>query len=151
MRGQFYLPENVVDLGCLTQPQQEVGGAVIATFAPATNKESDFIIMTVICSLIKRDIGMDMSPQKFFDKIFYVNKNLKEATKVKPAIQYHSHPGFWRDGNDEIGTSTQFSYDGLHPNSPNGRKLYAKSLKALIHHRVRDVNLGRECRQYAAF
>ncbi len=47
MRGQFCLPENVVDLGCLTQPQQEVGGAVIATFAPATNKESDFIIIII--------------------------------------------------------------------------------------------------------
>ncbi len=94
---------------------------------------------------------MDMSPQKYFDKIFYVNKNLKEATKVESAIKCHSHPGFWRDGNGEIGTSTQFSYKGLHPNSPNGRKLYAKSHKALIHHGVRDINLGYECRQYPAF
>ncbi len=109
------------------------------------------INLTVICSLIKCDIGMDMSPQKFGDKIFYVNKNLKEATKVEPAIKYHSHPGFWRDRNGGIATSTQFSYDGQHPNSPNGCKLYAKSIKASIHYGVRDINLGRECRQHPAF
>lgn len=80
---------------------------------------------------------MDMSLQRFFDMIFYVNQNLKEATKLEPANRYHTYPEFWRDGNGEKGNSTQFSYHGLHPNSPNRRKLYAKSLQALIHHSVR--------------
>ncbi len=43
--GQFCLPENVVDLGCLTQLPQEIGGVVITTFTPATYEESDFIII----------------------------------------------------------------------------------------------------------
>ncbi len=129
---QFYLPENIVDLGCLTQLQLEVGGAVIITFVPATQEESDFIIIIEILS------------SKYLQNILWY-------ILMETAIKYHSHPGFWRDVNGEIGTSKQFSYDGLHPNSQNGRKLYAKSLKALIHHGVRDVNLGRECHQYPAF
>ncbi len=50
MRGLFRLPEKVFDLGCLTQLQQEVGGAVITTFALATKEESDFIIIVKILS-----------------------------------------------------------------------------------------------------
>jgi len=107
--------------------------------------------LTVVCSLIKRDIGMDMTAERYFDKIFYINHELKEALRVEPGIKYHVHPGFWRDGNGAITDTSHFSFDGLHPNSPDGRHKYARSIREIIHHGVRDIKRSREKRTYPGF
>ena len=94
---------------------------------------------TVVCSLIKREMGIQMSAQSFFRKIYGINGVLRRALSNQQGIKFHHHKGFWREADGRIGDTTEFSFDGIHPNRPEGRRKYIKSITAAIRNAARDL------------
>jgi lysophospholipase L1-like esterase len=70
----------------------------------------------IICSLINRDIGMDMTPAAFQRRVYAINDRLITRTAREPAIRYHQHRGFARTVEGAVATCSNFSFDGIHPN-----------------------------------
>ena len=93
----------------------------------------------ILCSLTNRDIGMNMPHHLYADRIYAINGMLKDYCANEPQIRYHSHPGFWRTPEGALADTTAYSFDGIHPNRPEGRKKYQKSLTTAIHVALKDV------------
>ena len=81
----------------------------------------------VICSVINRERHIrHLSPSQFAAAAYQVNNYLKNFVEAEPRTQYHSHKGFWTT------PITQWSRDGIHPNSQHGRKLYIRSIRKAV-------------------
>ena len=94
--------------------------------------EIENIKMVTICSLLRRDdrnIGQDKS----FHKTYVFNNILKEFCDKSKIIKFHRHEGF--------GTPiTKWTKDGIHPNSPLGRKNYKRSIRSAAFRTVTAIS-----------
>ena len=52
-------------------------------------------------------------------------------------LLFHAHRGFWRDANHNVTDTTEWSTDGIHPDTPKGMSKYQASITSAIHKLVK--------------
>ncbi len=94
-----------------------------------------------VCSVLRRQPPANslITYDQFCTRAYNLNGQLSHSLAGNPRISYHIHEGFWTDANSNTTTPTQWSFDGIHPNHPEGRAKYKKSLTAAIRNAARDV------------
>ena len=92
-----------------------------------------------ICSIVNRENAGQLTAEEFTAKAFRVNELLKEACKHQAGLSYHGHEGFWKNSHGASVDCNAYSYDGIHANSPAGRKKYKASLTKAIHSARREL------------
>lgn len=80
-----------------------------------------------LCSILHRANNIKMTPFQFQELANTHNNILKDLCEVEPDITYHTHRGFW---NIPI---SQWSRDGIHPNTQLGRQKYKTSLRTAVY------------------
>ena len=81
----------------------------------------------VICSILYRKSHLrNLTRDQFTQAAFDTNSLLKRSTAASPRTIYHVHKGFWTT------PISQWSRDGVHPNSFHGRKNYIKAIRCAV-------------------
>ena len=76
--------------------------------------------VVIVCSVLYRTARV---PSQFHELVHSYNKILSHFTVPDSNIVYWTYYGFWDT------TVSQWSRDGIHPNTQTGRKKYAQSLR----------------------
>ena len=94
----------------------------------ADRLRSQYHVRTVvICSILYRQSNIhSLTPDQFKDAAFDTNNFIKKSTAASHRTIYHVHKGFWTT------PISQWSRDGIHPNSFHGRKNYKKSIRCAV-------------------
>ena len=140
--GQKQFSVGILDIGSndAVLANTSIDDIVFHTMAEAEAMRDLFKIPVVkICSIINRDNAGELSPQDFMGKAATINGELKAECATRPGIFYHGHEGFWRDAGGRKTDANAYSYDGVHPNSPEGRRKYKASITKAIHGAWREL------------
>lgn len=92
-----------------------------------------------ICSVINSASQKSLiSPAQFAARAEMTNLHMK--SRLKARLNYHVHPGFWRqtDSVTPLPVSS-WSRDGTHPNDHDGRRKHLKSIKTAFHNGAREA------------
>ena len=92
------------------------------------------VSQVLICSCLRRERCFgNLSVTQFNDLVVCLNTQIAAATKYLPGINYHTHRGFWKEQDGMDMKVSDWSNDGIHPNSFLGRRKYSKSLQRAVH------------------
>ena len=81
----------------------------------------------VLCSALHRTTKLNsQTPESFQLLVHDFNKTLHSLSAIQPNITFWSHKGFWQK------PVYEWSRDGIHPNTYNGRNKYKTSIRGAI-------------------
>jgi hypothetical protein len=87
-------------------------------------------------SIVPRAGGLaNLSYARFRELMSHVEEDLKKMIGAEEYIFFHKHKGFFESENNGIKSELEissWSKDGIHPNLPEGRRKYKKSLRNAI-------------------
>ena len=89
--------------------------------------------VTVCSALYRTKNTGSYSVTDYNHRVGRFNNILRHFCDTEQDITYHTHRGFWQC------PLHVWSYDGTHPNTAHGRKLYIKSLRRATHYSVKHV------------
>ena len=94
----------------------------------ADRLHTQYHVRTVlICSILYRKSHLrNLTREQFTQAAFDTNNFLKKSTEASPRTIYHVHKGFWTT------PISQWSRDGVHPNTSHGRTNYKKSIRCAV-------------------
>ena len=110
----------------------------------------------IVCQILPRVefLAPHIDPEQFWDAMYRTNSFLIDWCEPETQVHYWVHQGFWARPL-VAGGYGNWSNDGIHPNTPIGRKLYKNSLrralmrgrqKSLVTTRTRGGKAGKKSR-----
>ena len=85
------------------------------------------VSVVVVCTVVDRYEGLPgITPNDFHEHLYHLNSMLMHFCQNEHNVHYHVMRGFWRN------PITTWSWDGIHPNKPQGRTMYKKAIRKSI-------------------
>ena len=134
----------LLDIGTNDVVNQNVDTREIADqiFAHAEAARDLFNVRAVVIfSVIKRENGLQScSKELFLERAGSLNSLLFKKTANERQIHFRKHPGFETTHEGAPLPMSHISRDGIHPNTPDGRRKYIRSVTSAIHFAIKQAN-----------
>ena len=95
------------------------------------------VAVVVICMVVDRYKGLHGStPNDFHEHLYHLNNMLMYFCQTEHNVCYHATRGFWWN------LIMTWSWDGIHPNKPQGCKMYKKAIWKAIFLAVKHLTIS---------